>query len=207
MDQLKLKQLTLHDQYVSTVQDVIKIKNEVANIATTANEIPYLFHAPKQNPWFVGRLTEIEDLTSILQQANETSSKPKVNIAAVSGLGGVGKTNLATKYAQQKKDYYTGGVYWFSGEDNTKFENSVNDVATRLGTQRDSFGLTLSVTLAMISRNKNPWLLIIDNMDQMDLSANIVKLVSGPWQHDASGHLLITTRRKPTALANDIRDQ
>ncbi len=206
MDQLKLKQLTLHDQYVSTVQDVIKIKNEVAKIATTTNAIPYLFHAPKQNPWFVGRLTEIEDLASILQQDNETGSKPKVNIAAVSGLGGVGKTSLATKYAQQKKDYYTGGVYWFSGEDDTKFENSVNDVATRLGTQRDSFGLTLSATLAMISRNKNPWLLIIDNMDQMDLSANIVKLVSGPWQHDVSGHLLITTRRKPTALANDIRD-
>ncbi len=206
VDQLKLKQLTLHDQYVSTVQDVITIKNEVAKIATTANEIPYLFHAPKQNPWFVGRLTEIEDLANILQQGNETGNKPKVNIAAVSGLGGVGKTSLATKYAQQEKNYYTGGVYWFSGEDDTKFENSVHDVATRLGTQRDSFGPTLSATLAMISRNKNPWLLIIDNMDQMDLSANIVKLVSGPWQHDASGHLLITTRRKPTALANDIRD-
>ena len=206
VDQLKLKQLTLHDQYVSTVQDVITIKNEVAKIATTANEIPYLFHAPKQNPWFAGRLTEIEDLASILQQDSETGIKPKVNIAAVSGLGGVGKTSLATKYAQQNKDYYTGSVYWFSGEDDTKFESSVYDVATRLGTQRDSFGLTLSATLAMISRNKNPWLLIIDNMDQMDLSANIVKLVSGPWQHDASGHLLITTRRKPTALSNDIRD-
>ena len=206
MDQLKLKQLTLHDQYVSTVQDVTKIKNEVANIATTTSEIPHLFHAPKQNPWFVGRLTEIEDLASILQLNNQIGSIPKVNIAAVCGLGGVGKTTLATEYAQQKKHFYTGGVYWFSGEDDTKFENSVYDVATLLGTQSNSFGITLSATLAMISRNKNPWLLIIDNMDQMDLSANIVKLVSGPWQHDASGHLLITTRRKPTALANDIRD-
>ncbi len=206
VDQLELKQLTLHDQYVSTVQDVIKIKNEVAKIATTANEIPYLFHAPKQNPWFAGRLTEIEDLATILQLDSQTGSKPKVNIAAVCGLGGVGKTSLATEYAQQKKDFYTGGVYWFSGEDDTKFESSVYDIATRLETQSDSFGLTLSATLAMISRNKNPWLLIIDNMDQMDLSANIVKLVSGPWQHDASGHLLITTRRKTTALANDIPD-
>ncbi|CAB4035158.1 Stress-induced-phospho 1, partial [Paramuricea clavata] len=206
VDRLKLEQLTLHNQYVSTVQDVEKIKSKVAKMGTTTSETPYVFYAPRKNPWFAGRLTEIEDLASLLQLDQGTTSKPKVNTAAVCGLGGVGKTSLATEYAQQRKDFYTGGVYWFSGEDNTTFENSVYDVATRFGTQRDSFGLTFSATLEMISRNKNPWLIILDNMDQSSLSSNVVKLVSGPWQQDASGHLVITTRRKPTALANDIRD-
>ena len=204
VDRLKLEQLSLHSQYVSTVQDVEKIKIEVDKIATAANdEFRYVFHAPRKNPWFGGRLSELEDLASLLRLYD--ASQSEVNIAAVCGLGGVGKTSLATEFAQQRKDFYTGGVYWFSGEDDTTFENSVNDVATRLGTRSDSFGLTFSATLAMISRNKNPWLIVLDNMDQLNLSVNIVKLVSGTWQHDVSGHLLITTRRKPTALSNDIR--
>ncbi|CAB4036920.1 Stress-induced-phospho 1, partial [Paramuricea clavata] len=203
VDRLKLQQLSLHSQYVSTVQDVEKIKIEVDKIATTNDEFRYVFHAPRKNPWFGGRVSELEDLASLLRL--DDASQSEVNIAAVCGLGGVGKTSLATEFAQQRKDFYTGGVCWFSGEDDTTFENSVNDVATRLGTRSDSFGLTFSATLEMISRNKNPWLIVLDNMDQLNLSANIVKLVSGTWQHDVSGHLLITTRRKPTALANDIR--
>jgi parallel beta-helix repeat protein len=199
VDRLKLEQLTLHNQYVSTIQ---VFKNEVAKIAN--DEIPYVFRAPRKNPWFGGRLSELQDLANLLPL--DDTSQPKVNIAAVCGLGGVGKTSLATEFAQQRKDFYTGGVYWFSGEDDTTFENSVYDVATRFGTQSDSFGLTFSATLAKISRNKNPWLIVLDNMDQLSLSSNVVKLISGPWQHDASGHILIITRRKPTALANDIRD-
>ena len=206
VDELKLEQLTLRNQYVSTIQDVEKIKSEVAKITTTSKEILYMFDAPSQNPWFTGRSSEIEELASLLQLDDEKSnSKSKVDIAAVCGLGGVGKTSLAIEYAQQKTDYYTGGVYWFSGEDDTKFESSVNDLAIRLGTKSDSFVHTLSATLALISRNENKWLLILDNMDQLDLSDNIVKLVSGSWQHRASGHLLITTRRKPTAVTNAIR--
>jgi hypothetical protein len=200
VDRLKLDQLTLHNQCVSTIQDV---KNEVSKIATTNDEIPYVFRAPRKNPWFGGRLSELQDLANL---PLDDTSRRKVNIAAVCGLGRVGKTSLATELTQQMKDFYTGGVYWFSGEDDTTFENSVYDVATRFCTQSDSFGLTFSATLAKKSRNKNPWLIVLDNMDQLSLSSNIGKLISGPWQHDASGHILIITRRKPTALANDIRD-
>ena len=186
------------------IVNIQEIKTEVNKIATASDEIPFVFHAPLTNPWFSGRVSELEDLTNLLRL--DDSSQSKVNIAAVCGLGGVGKTSLATEYAQQSKDYYTGGVYWFSGENDTTFENSVYDVSTRFGTQNDSFARTFSATLAIISRNKKPWLIVLDNMDQLSLSASFVKLVSGTWQHDASGHLLITTRRKPTAIANDIRD-
>lgn len=205
MDQLKLEQQTLNQNYVITAHDVEKIKNDFATLTNTNVKVPYMFCAPRQNPWFAGRLSEIEELTGLLHVDDGAARKPEVNIAAVCGLGGVGKTSLATEYAQQKKDYYTGGVYWFSGEDDTAFEASVYDVAATFGSQNDSFRLTLSNTLAKIARNENPWLIVLDNMDQLNLSADIVKLLSGPWQNHASGHLLITTRRKPTALAIDIR--
>ena len=201
---LKLEQLTLHNQCVSNKSNIQDVKNEIAKIVAANDEIPYFFLSPKRNPWFGGRLSELQNLENLLQLVNV--SQPKVSIAAVCGLGGVGKTSLAIEYVHQKENYYTGGVYWFSGEDDTTFENSVYDVATRFGTRNDSFGLTFSATLAMICRIKTPWLVVLDNMDQLSLSSNIAKLVSGSWQRDASGHLLITTRRKPTALANDIRD-
>ncbi|XP_028405267.1 uncharacterized protein LOC114527777 [Dendronephthya gigantea] len=199
---LELEQLKLHNQYVSTVEDVEIIKNEVARMTTIDNEIPYVFNAPKQNPWFVGRLAEIEALANLLKLNEETGRKPGVSTAAVCGLGGVGKTSLATEYAQHKKDFYAGGVYWFSAENDTAFEDSVSDIATLLGTHRGTFKQTLSATLAVISRNRKPWLIVIDNMDELNLSANIVKLVSGRWQQSASGHTLMTTRREPANLAN-----
>ena len=200
VDRLKLEQLTLHNQCVTAIQD---IESKVNKFAPTSDDIPYVFHSPRKNPWFGGRLSELQDLSNLLP-LNDTS-QPKVNIAAVCGLGGVGKTSLATEFAQQRKNFYTGGVYWFSGEDDSTFESSVYDVATRLRTQTDLFDLTFSATLAKISQNNNPWLIVLDNMDQLSLSPNIIKLVSGPWQHHASGHILITTRRKPAAFAQDIR--
>ena len=203
VDQLQLEQLSFYKNYVSTVQDVQTMKIEIDKLANTEEEIPYVFLTPRKNSWFGGRSSELKDLENLLLSDD---TQPKVSIAAVCGLGGVGKTSLAIEYAHQKKDYYTGGVYWFSGEDDTKFESSVYDIATRFGTQSDSFRLTFSATLAMICRIKSPWLFVLDNMDQWSLSANIVKLVSGTWQRDASGHLLITTRRKATVIADDIRD-
>ena len=204
VDRLKQEHVSLCNQYITTVQDVEKNKTEIDKIATTKNKIPYVFNAPKTNRWFGGRLSEQQDLTEILQLHDVR--KPEVRVAALCGLGGVGKTSLATEFAQQNKDFYAGGVFWFSGEDDTTFEHSVYDIATRLGTQSDAFPITLSATLAKISKIKKPWLIVVDNMDQLSLSANIIKLVSGTWQYGASGHLLITTRRKSSALPEDIRD-
>ena len=203
VDRLKQEHLSLRNQYISTVQEVEKIKTEIDKIATTNNEI-YVFNAPKTNRWFGGRLSELQDLTEILKLHDVR--KPEVRVAALCGLGGVGKTSLATEFAQQNKDFYAGGVFWFSGKDDATFEHSVYDIATRFGTQSDSFPITFSATLAKISKIKKLWLIIVDNMDQLSLSANIIKLVSGTWQYDASGHLLITTRRKSSALPEDIRD-
>ncbi|MEH2313951.1 MAG: tetratricopeptide repeat protein [Nostoc sp.] len=59
---------------------------------------------------FVGREAELENLHSSLQTSWQ------VAIVAVAGMGGVGKTELATQYAKQHLQNYQGGVCWLSAQ-------------------------------------------------------------------------------------------
>ena len=104
------------------------------------------------------------------------------------------------------KNHYQGGVFWFSGEDEKKMENSVAALALEFGTfVSNLFDVTLFQTLARISRIQKAWLLIIDDMDELRLSSNVRKLLSGSWQKNTIGHIIITTRRKPSTLIDDVQ--
>ncbi|MEH2302417.1 MAG: tetratricopeptide repeat protein [Nostoc sp.] len=59
---------------------------------------------------FVGREAELQTLHSSLQTSGQ------VAIVAVAGMGGVGKTELATQYAKQHLHNYRGGVCWLSAQ-------------------------------------------------------------------------------------------
>ena len=68
-------------------------------------------------------------------------------------------------------------------------------------------GRTLVKTLELISNIEKPWLLVLDDMDEFKLSSNIGMLLSGLWKRRVrgSGHILITTRRKPKVMSQTIR--
>ncbi len=169
--------------------------------------IPYLFMLPDRTKWFSGREPELDNLQSLLQISDDVN-EPKVQIASVCGLGGSGKTSIAAEYAHRWKDYYNGGVFWFSGENEAKFANSIDEHAVYFGTLLEqSPGRTLVKTLEVISNIKKPWLLVLDDMDEYKLCSNIQMLLSGPWKRRVSGpgHILITTRRKPKAMRETIR--
>ena len=55
---------------------------------------------------FVGREAELENLHQLLQQNDQ------VAIAAIAGMGGVGKTELALQYTKKHLTTYLGGVCW-----------------------------------------------------------------------------------------------
>ncbi|MCG6137264.1 MAG: tetratricopeptide repeat protein [Nostoc sp. LLA-1] len=55
---------------------------------------------------FVGRDEELQKLDKLLQDNNQ------VAIAAIAGMGGLGKTELALQYAMTQRQTYKGGICW-----------------------------------------------------------------------------------------------
>jgi hypothetical protein len=73
----------------------------------------FKWHSPipyKGSANFVGRDDKLKELHESLQTSNN------VAISSVSGMGGIGKTELAVQYAiKHKKDgTYPGGIFWFN---------------------------------------------------------------------------------------------
>ena len=173
-------------------KDLEKLKTTIDIVSTSEDHKQIVFDAPEQNKWFTGRENEMKTLESCLT----FESDEELKMAAICGLGGSGKTTLAARFAWKRKSEYEGGVFWFSMEDDRKFENTVNDLALRLEIRTNSFDLTLSNVLTWISKQTKPWLLVLDDVDQLNFSEQMQKVLTGRWKRQANGHLLLTTRRE-----------
>ncbi|XP_019614922.1 PREDICTED: uncharacterized protein LOC109462771 [Branchiostoma belcheri] len=157
-----------------------------------------LFKIPDRNKWFSGRQKELEDLGAkfnIFEQSGISHKK-----LAICGLGGCGKTCLAIEYSWRLQETYQGGIYWMSAENNRTLEISLNDIALGIGTVGSNFDDTLARTTAWLSSLQEPWLLIVDNMDEFDVSSEVQKLLEGHWKQNSKGHILITTRREAVEM-------
>ena len=166
-------------------------------------KIPYVFDAPERNQYFSGRTRELLELERVLKR-DDVKQEKKVCIAAVCGMGGIGKTSLATEYAHKMKNYYQGGVYWFSAENDTFFERSMNNTAFKLGALLGTFDLTLTNTLLKITQTSEPCLIVLDCLDQLNLSPNIMKFLSEVLRHCISGGCILLTRRNESLLIEDV---
>ncbi|GHO76464.1 tetratricopeptide repeat protein [Ktedonobacter sp. SOSP1-85] len=140
--------------------------------------VPY-----QRNPYFTGRKDLLDRLHEQLSAGQDIALSQ-----AISGLGGVGKTQLAVEYAYlYEKEYHY--VLWVRAESEERLISSYVSLAHELNLpQKDEQDQNKVVeAVKRWLRNNDGWLLIFDNADEPGILSKYVPT-------SPRGHCLYTTR-------------
>ncbi|HEY0733475.1 MAG TPA: tetratricopeptide repeat protein [Herpetosiphonaceae bacterium] len=145
----------------------------------------------RRNPLFVGREHDLRQLARVLNSG--TAAISQLEVAAVTGLGGVGKTQLACEFVHRYGQFFRGGVFWLSFADPAAIRVEVAACGGVDGMQLSAeFGsLPLDEQVRQVRRawkRPIPRLLVFDNCEDAALLDQ--------WQPQHGGcRVLITSRR------------
>jgi hypothetical protein len=121
----------------------------------------------ERNPFFTGR----EQVLQTLRQAlTRESAAALTQIQAISGLGGIGKTQTAVEYAYHYRDDYK-AVFWVRAETETELGTGFAQIAQLLGLpelEEQDLDKTVQAVKHWLE-NHHDWLLIFDNADRPEL--------------------------------------
>ena len=156
--------------------------------------LPSVWEVPARNPHFTGRAGDLEKLASGFTAGFPAGrSVQTVTVHALHGMGGVGKTQLATEYAHAHAGSYD-TVWWINAEEPALIPEQLTRLAGRLGVEPRS-GEPDAVREAVHAglATTPGWLLIFDNAED----ASVVRYwaPTAPLAPGVPGHALVTTRR------------
>src|SRR5271166_11879 len=148
--------------------------------------LPRVWKVPARNPNFTGRG---EDLAVL---ARALASGSTVTVQSLRGMGGVGKTQLATEFAHAHAGDYD-LVYWVAAEEPATIADQFSVLAGLLGLDPVPDPETLQALVHDRLRSVAGWLMVFDNADAAgDIRA---WLPGGPLAPGIPGHVIVTTRR------------
>ena len=141
------------------------------------------------NPFFTGRQEILERLQKVLlTEGTVALAQPQ----AITGLGGIGKTQAALAYACAHRERYQ-AVLWVTAESKESLVSGFVAIAGLLGlSEKDAQDQRLAV--AAVHRwleSEEGWLLVLDNADDL-------KMVQAFIPDHPKGHLVLTTRARAT---------
>lgn len=106
----------------------IKIDNQNIFLQTTTVIERVAINLPRESTAeFIGRENIIEQLHELLTSTIRSSN------VALCGTGGIGKTEIALRYAQDHTEYYSGGICWLSCRDTDVRSQILNFARSYLG--------------------------------------------------------------------------
>ncbi len=147
---------------------------------TSRFNLPY-----RRNPFFTGREELIQRLRESLEGRGAAAlTQPQ----AISGLGGIGKTQVALEYAYRYRDTYQ-CIFWVTADKRETLIDGFVAIARLLKLpERDAQDqhITVEAIKTWLAEHHN-WLLILDNADDLPLLDEFL-----PTTYD--GHIVLTTR-------------
>src|SRR6267142_399363 len=145
---------------------------------------------PKKKPWlvphepnpvFTGREAILKELRADLLKNGRQ---------ALSGLGGIGKTQIAVEYAFRHREDYS-AVLWTFADTEQAISSGFSMMAQKLGLPEQESKEQAAVTDAVKHwlEHNDGWLLVFDNADTPELAKRFL-----PEQ--GQGHILLTSRHR-----------
>jgi tetratricopeptide (TPR) repeat protein len=153
---------------------------------------------PARNLNFTGRAAELDRLSD-----NLFGRRQPPPLQVISGMGGVGKTELATEYIHRNLDRYE-IIWWIRAEHPDRVGEALVRLGRRLGMRQAGTGAArdkaVAAVLATLESGPWPsWLLVFDNAAD---SLAIERYLPASRPH---GHVIITARQRdrPSAVGAD----
>jgi tetratricopeptide (TPR) repeat protein len=145
---------------------------------------PTLWNVPfHRNAFFTGRDSVIEAIA-----AGFRGGHGRENVQAISGMGGVGKTQTAVEYAYRHGDRYA-AVFWIRAATAAELQSGFIEVARLLDLPEQNEEVIEEIVRGVRTwlRDHDDWLLVYDNADTPSLLVDY--LPDSP-----RGHVLVTSR-------------
>ncbi|GCF06780.1 tetratricopeptide repeat protein [Dictyobacter arantiisoli] len=143
-----------------------------------------------RNLFFTGQEELLQRLHHALLQSTQEAASAQVQI--ISGLAGMGKSQVALEYAYRFRDHYS-AIFWLQAETPTTLTADILNHASLLDLPEQPTQTSQQVHMAFTHwmRDNNNWLLILDHVEDLTLVRELLPF-------DFSGHVIITTRQQIT---------
>jgi hypothetical protein len=152
---------------------------------------------------FIGRDDELEQMKTILLSNPDSSDR---RVLVLGGMGGIGKTQMAIRYAKRHHTSYS-SVFWVNATSESTLRTSLRRLAPQIlpsetVDQLDDDQLWAQISLWLSKLENSRWLLIFDNYDDPNQCQ-----IEQYYPFVAHGSIIITTRQPDRVNGHQIKVQ
>ncbi|KAK2594963.1 hypothetical protein QQS21_007321 [Conoideocrella luteorostrata] len=131
---------------------------------------------------FTGRTAFLQELRETFIPRNSRQGRQSQRRFVIHGLGGSGKTQFSSKFAQDNRDSFW-GVFWIDASTPEQVKRTIGSIAERAGLEKHE-----NSVLHWLSNLEHSWLLIIDNADDENIP------LERYFPKGDGGNILVTTK-------------